>query len=71
MLRLIAPVTNDIDVQDSQKLQLSCVSTLGLVPKDLSILGPLAVTQCTARPMTVRVTIIPIKRMREFSRSVK
>eukprot|EP00976_Prorocentrum_cordatum_P086331 1186469-Prorocentrum_minimum.AAC.1 len=54
MLRLIAPVTNDIDVQDSQKLQLSCVSTLGLVPKDLSILGPLAVTQCTARPMTVR-----------------
>eukprot|EP00976_Prorocentrum_cordatum_P003629 70847-Prorocentrum_minimum.AAC.2 len=29
----IAPVTNNSDVHDSQKLLLACVSTLGLVPR--------------------------------------
>eukprot|EP00959_Pyramimonas_sp_CCMP1952_P141730 2966334-Pyramimonas_sp.AAC.1 len=44
---------NDSDVQDSQKLSLSHVATLSLVPRTDRILGPLVTPVCGLRSTNV------------------
>eukprot|EP00976_Prorocentrum_cordatum_P112240 1195500-Prorocentrum_minimum.AAC.21 len=60
MVCLIAPVTNNSDVQDSQKPGSVCFKR-GLVPRTYPYWARL-LHRCTVRPMTVRVSLLVPKR---------